>query len=246
MIKTILITGASRGIGRATALKAGAMGWNVAVNYVNDADAAEAVAAKVMESGALAIAVKADIASETDVERMFTQSIESIGPLDGVVINAGIVAPASTLAEMSIERLRRMVDVNVMGTLLTARGAARALSQTGKPGSIVIVSSAASRLGSAGEYVDYAACKGAADTLTIGLSRELGPKGIRVNAVRPAFIETEIHASGGRPDRAGVLGATTPMGRSGQPEEVADAITWLISDASSYVTGTFVDMSGGR
>ena len=246
MTKTILITGASRGIGRATALKAGAMAWNVAVNYVNDAEAAEAVAAKVVESGARAIAVQADVASETDVERTFAQSIESLGPLNGVVINAGIVGPASTLSEMSTERLRRMVDVNVMGTLLTARGAARALLQTGRPGSMVIVSSAASRLGSAGEYVDYDACKGAADTLTIGLSRELGPKGIRVNAVRPAFIETKIHASGGRPGRAGVLGATTPVGRSGQPEEVADAITWLISDASSYVTGTFVDMSGGR
>ena len=132
MTKTILITGASRGIGRATAIKAGAMGWNVAVNYVNDAKAAEAVAAKVVESGARAIAVQADVASETDVERMFAQAIEGLGPLDGVVINAGVVAPASTLADMSRERLRRMVDVNVMGTLLTARGAARALSQTGK------------------------------------------------------------------------------------------------------------------
>ena len=242
--KTILITGASRGIGRATALKAAALGWNVAINYVHDAAAAKAAAGLVEQSGVRAMTVQADVASAGDVERMFAQTAETLGALDGVVINAGIIAPASRLADMTIDRLRRMVDVNVMGTLVTARGAARALS--GKSGSIVIVSSAASRLGSADEYVDYAACKGAADSLTIGLARELGPQDIRVNAVRPAFIETQIHASGGRPDRAGVLGAATPMGRSGQAEEVAEAITWLISDASSYVTGTFVDMSGGR
>ncbi len=246
MTKTILVTGASRGIGRATALKAGSLGWNVAVNYVSDAAAAEEVVASISAFGARTVAVRGDVASETDVDRMFEEATEHLGPLTGVVANAGIVAPASTLADMTSERLRRMVDVNVMGTLLTARAAARALTESGKPGSLVIVSSAASRLGSAGEYVDYAACKGAADTLTIGLSRELGPKGIRVNAVRPAFIETEIHASGGRPDRAAMLGAATPMGRAGQPEEVAEAVTWLISDAASYVTGTFIDLSGGR
>jgi NAD(P)-dependent dehydrogenase (short-subunit alcohol dehydrogenase family) len=246
MTKTILVTGASRGIGRATALKAGSLGWNVAVNYVSDAAAAEEVVASISAFGARTVAVRGDVASETDVDRMFDEATEHLGPLTGVVANAGIVAPASTLVDMTSERLRRMVDVNVMGTLLTARAAARALTESGKPGSLVIVSSAASRLGSAGEYVDYAACKGAADTLTIGLSRELGPKGIRVNAVRPAFIETEIHASGGRPDRAAMLGAATPMGRAGQPEEVAEAITWLISDAASYVTGTFIDLSGGR
>jgi NAD(P)-dependent dehydrogenase (short-subunit alcohol dehydrogenase family) len=246
MTKTILVTGASRGIGRATALKAGSLGWNVAVNYVSDAAAAEEVVASISAFGARTVAVRGDVASETDVDRMFEEATEHLGPLTGVVANAGIVAPASTLADMTSERLRRMVDVNIMGTLLTARAAARALTESGKPGSLVIVSSAASRLGSAGEYVDYAACKGAADTLTIGLSRELGPKGIRVNAVRPAFIETEIHASGGRPDRAAMLGAATPMGRAGQPEEVAEAVTWLISDAASYVTGTFIDLSGGR
>jgi NAD(P)-dependent dehydrogenase (short-subunit alcohol dehydrogenase family) len=246
MTKTILVTGASRGIGRATALKAGSLGWNVAVNYVSDAAAAEEVVASISAFGARTVAVRGDVASETDVDRMFEEATEHLGPLTGVVANAGIVAPASTLADMTSERLRRMVDVNIMGTLLTARAAARALTESGKPGSLVIVSSAASRLGSAGEYVDYAACKGAADTLTIGLSRELGPRGIRVNAVRPAFIETEIHASGGRPDRAAMLGAATPMGRAGQPEEVAEAVTWLISDAASYVTGTFIDLSGGR
>lgn len=246
MTKTILVTGASRGIGRATALKAGSLGWNVAVNYVSDAAAAEEVVTSISAFGARTVAVRGDVASETDVDRMFEEATEHLGPLTGVVANAGIVAPASTLADMTSERLRRMVDVNIMGTLLTARAAARALTESGKPGSLVIVSSAASRLGSAGEYVDYAACKGAADTLTIGLSRELGPRGIRVNAVRPAFIETEIHASGGRPDRAAMLGAATPMGRAGQPEEVAEAVTWLISDAASYVTGTFIDLSGGR
>ena len=246
MTKTILVTGGSRGIGRATALRAGALGWNVAVTYVNDAAAAADVVSSILANGARAMAIQGDVSSEADVMRMFSKALEELGPLDGVVANAGIVAPACELAEMTFERLRRMVDINVMGTLLTARECARALGRTGKAGSLVIVSSAASRLGSAGEYVDYAACKGAADTLTIGLSRELGPKNIRVNAVRPAFIETEIHASGGRPDRARTLGATTPLGRSGQPEEVAEAIIWLISDASSYVTGTFVDMSGGR
>lgn len=244
MSKNVLITGGSRGIGKATALKAGSLGWNVAVNFRNEEDAAKDVAARVEAAGGGAFPVQGDVAREEDVERMFERAILQFGALDGVVVNAGIVAPASRLADMEAERIRRMLEVNVIGTVLTARAAARALA--GRGGSIVIVSSAASRLGSPGEYVDYAASKGAADALTIGLSKELGPDGIRVNAVRPAFIETDIHASGGRPDRAATLGATTPLGRPGQPDEVAEAIVWLLSDAASYVTGTFVEMSGGR
>ncbi|MBN9021641.1 MAG: SDR family oxidoreductase, partial [Rhizobiales bacterium] len=242
--KAILVTGGSRGIGRSTALKAGALGWSVAVNYHLAAEAAESVAAEIGRTGGCAVTVEGDVSSESDIERIFGTAEEAIGPLDGVVVNAGIVAPASSIIDMTYDRVRRMFDTNVMGTFLTAREAARSFARNNRPGSMVIVSSAASRLGSPGEYVDYAASKGAADALTIGLSKELGPLGVRVNAIRPAFIETEIHASGSRPDRARELGATTPLGRAGSPEEVADAIVWLLSDSASYVTGSFIEMSG--
>ncbi|HEY9255164.1 MAG TPA: SDR family oxidoreductase, partial [Stenotrophomonas sp.] len=186
--------------------------------------------------------------SEADVASMFREAGSALGPLTGVVINAGIVAPSLRLAEMDASRIRRMFEVNVIGAYLTAREAARTLARSagGAGGSIVLVSSAAARLGSPFEYVDYAGSKAALDTLAIGLAKELAEDGVRVNAVRPGLIATEIHASGGQPDRAERLGSGTPMGRPGLPEEVAEAIVWLLSDAASYVTGSILDVSGGR
>jgi NAD(P)-dependent dehydrogenase (short-subunit alcohol dehydrogenase family) len=245
--KTILITGASRGIGRATAILAGQRGWAVAVNYVGNRAAAESVVEAVTAAGGEAIAVQGDVAVESDVISMFNEAA-CLGPLDGVVANAGIVGVPQPLVEMSVERLRRMFDVNVLGAYLCAREGARRMvrSRGGKGGSIVLVSSVAATLGSPNEYVDYAGSKGAVDSLTRGLSKELGPEGVRVNAVRPGLIDTDIHHSVGQPDRAWRLGVNTPLGRPGTPEEVAEAIIWLLSDAASYATGTLLDVSGGR
>jgi NAD(P)-dependent dehydrogenase (short-subunit alcohol dehydrogenase family) len=244
----VLITGASRGIGRATALLAAGRGWPVAINYRNDARAAAETAAEAQRRGARATTVRGDVSVETEVVAMFNQARADLGPLGGVVINAGIVAPAMRLADMSAERLRRMFQVNVLGAYLCAREAARVLSRSrgGNGGSVVIVSSAAARLGSPGEYVDYAGSKAALDTLAIGLAKELGAEGVRVNAVRPGLIETEIHATSGDPDRARRLGAAAPLGRAGKAEEIAEAIVWLLSDAASYVTGSVLDVAGGR
>jgi NAD(P)-dependent dehydrogenase (short-subunit alcohol dehydrogenase family) len=246
-MKTILITGASRGIGRATALLAGHRGWAVGVNYVADRAGAETVVAAVADAGGKAVALKGDVSVEADVISMFDEA-ESLGPLDGVVVNAGIVAPSLPLMEIGADRLRRIFDVNILGAYLCAREGARRLAkrQGGRGGSIVLVSSVAARLGAPFDYVDYAGSKAAVDTLAIGLAKELGPEGVRVNSIRPGFIETEIHASGGQPDRARRLGANTPLGRAGEPEEVAEAIVWLLSDAASYVTGAVLDVSGGR
>ncbi len=242
-MKSILITGGSRGIGKATAVLAATRGWNVAITYVRDKGAADETAEKVRHHGAKAIVIQGDVGIEPDVTRIFSSTVESFGRLDGVVINAGIVAPATTLTEMTLERLETMFRTNILGSYLSAREAVRHM-KTG--GSIVNVSSLASKTGSPGEYLDYAGSKGAMDTLTIGLAKEVGPLGIRVNAVRPAFIDTDIHASSGNPERAHLLGAQTPLGRAGTSEEVAEAIVWLLSDASSYVSGALIDMAGGR
>jgi NAD(P)-dependent dehydrogenase (short-subunit alcohol dehydrogenase family) len=246
--KALLITGASRGIGRACALLAAENGWSVGVNYREDAKAADAVVETIARSGGRAVALKGDVSVEADAIGMFDAAANALGPLTAVVANAGIVAPAARLAEMSAARMRRVVEVNVLGALLTAREAARRLAKSsgGAGGSIVLISSVAARLGSPNLYIDYAASKGAVDTLTLGLAKELGPEGVRVNAVRPGMIDTEIHIGGGDPDRARVLGATSPLGRAGAVEEIAQAAIWLISDAASYVTGALIDVSGGR
>jgi len=243
--KSVLITGGSRGIGRASALLAARDGHAVAVNYRSEKAAAEAVVAEIVARGGRALAVPGDVADESDVVAMFASAEDALGPLGAVVANAGIVAPKAKLVAMDLPRMRRVFEVNCLGALLTAREAAKRLAKNGG-GSIVFISSAAARLGSPNLYVDYAASKGAIDTLTKGLSVELAPDHIRVNAVRPGLIETDIHASGGEPERAKVLGATAPMGRPGKPEEIAEAVVWLMSDAASYVTGAILDVSGGR
>jgi NAD(P)-dependent dehydrogenase (short-subunit alcohol dehydrogenase family) len=248
MSKVILITGGSRGIGRAAAIQAGTRGWSVAVNYATNASAAHDTVARIESAGGKAIAIQADVTDESAVIAMFDATQAAFGPIDGFVNNAGIVAPGAALADMDLARLKRVFDTNVLGAYLGAREAARRMSVTrgGQGGSIVNLSSAAARLGAPNEYVDYAGSKGAIDTLTIGLSKELGPQGVRVNAIRPGLIDTEIHASGGKPDRAAVLGVQTPLGRPGSADEVGEAIVWLLSDASSYVTGAIIDVTGGR
>jgi NAD(P)-dependent dehydrogenase (short-subunit alcohol dehydrogenase family) len=247
-MKTIFITGGTRGIGRATALNCARNGWSLALNYRSDEPAADETAREVRAAGGHAITLRGDVAVEAEVVSMFDEAQSKLGRIDGVVINAGIVAPSLPLADMDSARLKRMFEVNVYGAYLCARESARRLSKDrgGHGGSVVLVSSAASRLGSPFEYVDYAGSKGAIDTLTIGLAKELAQQGVRVNAVRPGLIETDIHASGGQPDRAKRLGAGTPMGRAGRPEEVAEAIVWLLGDGASYTTGAILDVAGGR
>ncbi|MGN7771881.1 SDR family oxidoreductase [Phyllobacterium sp. 22552] len=247
MAKTILITGGSRGIGRSAAILAGQKGWSVGVNYASNKAAADEVVEAVIAAGGKALAIQGDVAVEADVISMFEQT-KQLGRLDGVVVNAGIVAPASKLMDMDSDRMRRVFDVNVFGAYLCAREAVRYLapSRGGNGGSIVLLSSAAARIGGPFEYVDYAGSKGAMDSLTLGLAKEAGSENIRVNAVRPGLIETDLHASGGQPDRAQRLGATAPLGRAGTAEEVGESIVWLLSDASSYVTGALLDVTGGR
>jgi NAD(P)-dependent dehydrogenase (short-subunit alcohol dehydrogenase family) len=248
MTGVALITGASRGIGAATARLAAAKGIDVAVNYVNSADAADAVVGQCREAGARAIAVQADVAVEADVQRMFDTTVAELGPLTVLVNNAGILHPQARLDSYPYGRLREVFDVNVIGAFMCAREGVRRMSTRhgGRGGSIVNVSSAASYLGSPDEYIDYAASKGAIDTLTIGLAKEVGAEGIRVNAVRPGLIDTEIHASSGEPGRAARLSVTVPMQRVGTADEVAATIMWLASDEAAYVNGAIVNCSGGR
>lgn len=244
----VLITGSSRGIGAATALRCAEAGWDVAINYAQDAAAAEALAARVQALGPRTLTLQADVADEAQVAAMFERLDAAGGRLAGLVNNAGIVAPAMRLEAMTTERWRRLFDVNVnvIGTLLCCQQAARRMSTKhgGAGGAIVNLSSRAAEYGSAGIYVDYAATKGAIDTLTRGLGRELISEGIRVNGVRPGVIETDIHANSGMD--ASCAAATIPIQRLGRPEEIAEGIVWLLSDAASYTVGTMLDVAGGR
>lgn len=244
MSGVLLITGGSRGIGAATAVLAASRGYAVAVNYLRARERAEAVVEEARRAGARAMAIAADVSVQAEVERLFLTVDAELGRLTVLVNNAGIVAPPSRVEDIDAVRLTRLLSTNVVGSFLCAREAIRRLSTRhgGQGGAIVNVSSVASRLGSAGEYVDYAASKAAIDTFTIGLSREVAGEGIRVNAVRPGIIATEIHA----PGRLARLEPTQPMGRVGTAEEVAEAILWLASEHASYCTGALLDVAGGR
>jgi NAD(P)-dependent dehydrogenase (short-subunit alcohol dehydrogenase family) len=246
--KIMLVTGGSRGIGAATARLAARQGYDVAINYVGNERAAREVLADVEKSNARGIVIKGDMGNDADIARMYAEVDEKLGTLTHLVNNAGIIGLASRMASSDPATIRRVIDVNVTGAILVAREAIRRMSTAngGKGGAIVNLGSMASFLGAPGEYVWYAASKGAIDTFTIGLSKEVAGEGIRVNAVAPGLIETDIHASGGQPDRLERLRSGVPMGRSGKAEEVADAILYLLSEQASYVTGTILRISGGR
>lgn len=248
MRKVVLVTGGGRGIGAATALLAARRGYAVAVNYLRDADAADEVVARIVADGGDAAALQADVAVEAQVAGLFARLDARFGRLDALVNNAGVLETQMRLDSMDAARVRRVLDANVVGPLLCCREAVRRMSTRhgGQGGAIVNVSSVAALTGSPGEYVDYAASKGALDTLTRGLAQEVAQEGIRVNGVRPGFIYTGMHASGGEPGRVDRVKAFVPMRRGGQPEEVAQAILWLISDEASYSTGGFIDVAGGR
>ena len=246
--RTALVTGGSRGIGAAAALLAAQRGWAVAVNYTSDADAAQRVVAQVRAGGGTAIAVQADVSDEAQVLAMFATVDRELPRLGSLVNNAGVVDLQGRVDETTMQRLQRMFAINVFGSFICAREAIKRMSTKhgGQGGTIVNLSSAAARIGSPGQYVDYAAAKGAIDVFTMGLAKEVALEGIRVNAVRPGIIETDIHASGGTPDRAKQMAPLVPMQRAGSADEVAQAIVWLMSDASSYTTGAVIDVTGGR
>ncbi|WP_274423453.1 SDR family oxidoreductase [Chelativorans sp. YIM 93263] len=245
---TLLVTGGGRGIGAAICRLAAASGYRIAVNYVADSSAADEVVCAIEANGGEAFAVQADVARESDILTMFEAVDKRFGRLDALVNNAGVVDRKARVDEMDLARLERMMRINVIGTMLCAREAVKRMSTVhgGSGGTIVNISSIAAVLGSAGEYVDYAAATAAVDTFTIGLAREVAEEGIRVNAVRPGVTATEIHASGGQPDRAARLSSLIPLKRPGTAEEIANAVLWLLSDKASYATGTIINISGGR
>ncbi|MEV6766302.1 SDR family oxidoreductase [Streptomyces sp. NPDC051105] len=240
-----VVTGGSRGIGAATCLRLAADGHDVVIGYVRDAGAAETVAEGVRKRGVRCVVVAVDTAVEADVERLFDTAERELGAVTGLVNNAAVTGPLGRLTDVDSADLRRVVEVNLLGTLLCSRRAARLMAERGN-GAIVNVSSAAATLGSPGEYVHYAATKAAVDALTVGLAKELGPDGVRVNAVAPGAVDTDMHAAMGDPGRARRIGAAVPLGRAGRPEEIAAAIAWLLSPEASYATGTVLRISGGR
>lgn len=248
MNKVILVTGGSRGIGAATALKAAAAGYAVCVNYLQNVNAANMIVNQIQQNGGKAIAIGADVSQEADVERLFESVDRELGMITALVNNVGILQKKMRLVDMDMARLNKIFTTNITSHFLCAKQAIKRMSTAsgGNGGAIVNVSSAASRLGSAGEYIDYASSKGAIDTFTIGLSLEVATEGIRVNCVRPGFIYTDIHADGGEPNRVSRLEPSLPMLRGGDPNEVADVIIWLLSEQASYVTGTFIEAAGGR
>lgn len=248
MKPVLLVTGASRGIGAATALLAARQGWAVAVNYSQNAAAAEAIVKQIKAEGGQAVSIQADVGDEAQIKHLFTQVDKQLGRLTGFVNNAGVLDVAARVDELSWKRVERMMRINVIGAMICAREAVLRMSTKhgGKGGAIVNLSSVAARMGAPGQYVDYAASKGAIDTFNLGLSKEVAAEGIRVNAIRPGIIDTDIHASGGIPDRAQTMAPMIPMLRPGSAEEVAQSIVWLLSDAASYVTGANLDVTGGR